>query len=73
MKLYEKTCNKVEGHVFDHFVRMANASLPKEIIWKIHLEIAQICEKKSDIPLAKQYLIMSIKNAHESMKWKPLI
>ncbi|KAL4471552.1 hypothetical protein ABPG74_008445 [Tetrahymena malaccensis] len=73
LKLYEKTCTGIQASVLDKFIRQANASLPKEIIWKIYLEIAQICEKKNAIHLAKQYLMMSIRNAHESMRWKPLI
>ncbi|EAR94542.2 hypothetical protein TTHERM_00048880 (macronuclear) [Tetrahymena thermophila SB210] len=73
LKLYEKTCTNIQAPVLDKFIRQANASLPKEIIWKIYLEIAQICEKKNAINLAKQYLVMSIRNAHESMRWKPLI
>ncbi|KAL4511782.1 hypothetical protein ABPG72_012627 [Tetrahymena utriculariae] len=73
LKLYEKTCTSIQASILDKFIRQANVSLPKEIIWKIYLEIAQICEKKNAINLAKQYLMMSIRNAHESMRWKPLI
>lgn len=57
----------------DRFSRMATSSLPKESIWKIHLEIASVCEKKEDFTLAKRYLVASVRTAQESLKWRPLM
>lgn len=54
----------------DNYLNSANECLPKDMLWKIYLEIAGVAERKNNLDKAKTFVTKAIQNCPENVKWK---
>lgn len=54
----------------DRYLNLAMDCLPRDMLWKIYLEIAGIAERKSNVQKSKAYITKAIMGCPENVKWK---
>lgn len=64
---------KLENYRIDKFSQMAFYKLPKELLWKVYVEIAMVAERKGQVALCKTFLYKAVHVSPANLKWKPII
>lgn len=72
MRLYEKTgCSvRIKYESLENMLRMMFNNINRELSWKINIEAAQTYERLNEKDLTLDYLMNSILNSPENLKWK---
>jgi len=69
-----RLCEKISGGMnsipVDRYLSLAMDCLPRDMLWKIYLEIAGIAERKNNINKSKNYITKAIMGCPENVKWK---
>jgi len=69
-----RLCEKISGGMnnipVDKYLSLATDCLPRDMLWKIYLEIAGIAERKNNINKSKAYITKAIMGCPENVKWK---
>ena len=73
LKLYEQTMVVLDKSNLDLYVRLAKQFLPREVLWKIYLDLALTCERKQNLDWAQEYLVQSVLCASDQIKWRPYL
>ncbi len=54
----------------DRYLSQATECLPRDMLWKIYLEIAGIAERKNNVKKSKCFITKAIMGCPENVKWK---
>lgn len=70
MRICERIVEKIDYLPLNSYLNLANDCLPKDMLWKIYLEIAGVAERKEEYTRSKNFITKAILSCPENVKWK---